>query len=132
MVTQRFDAELAKAGVKATQFTILTAAKLAGAVTVTELAELVVLEQSSLSRNLAVMVRQGWLELHPPTGAGADRRVRVVRLTAKGLRTLTRAWPHWLAAQAAIERHFSSQGLQHGLGFLDQMTSSVRGRGRGR
>ena len=101
-VTQLFDVYFDRIGLKATQYTVLAvlAHRQAQArpSTVTELATGLVLEQSSLSRNLAVLERLGYVRLVP----GSDRRQRVVTLTRAGRRVVARGYPLWQQAQAAI------------------------------
>src|SRR4051794_19641458 len=83
VVTQLFDDHFEAVGLKATQFTALAALAWydAKSPTVGELAETLVLEQSSLSRNLAVLERLGLIRLDPGLN---DRRERLVILTRSG------------------------------------------------
>ena len=99
-VTQVFDAHFEQIGLKTTQFTVLAALSYEseGRPTVTHLARVLVLEQSSLSRNLAVLERQGLLVLEP----GEDKRERIVILTRAGRTLLARGYPVWKQAQAAV------------------------------
>ena len=99
-VTQVFDAYFEPIGLKATQFTVLAALSCEneGRPTVTHLAAALVLEQSSLSRNLAVLERQGLLVLE----AGDDKRERIVQLTRAGRALLGCGYPLWKQAQAEV------------------------------
>ena len=99
-VTQVFDDYLEEAGLKATQLTILAILSYTKdqPQTVTVLAESLVLEQSSLSRNLAVLEKKGYVKLQP----GSDRRERIVTLTVGGRTALARGFPAWRKAQAAV------------------------------
>lgn len=99
-VTQVFDAYFEPLGVKATQFTVVAALSYEskGRPTVTHLARVLVLEPSSLSRNLAVLERQGLLVLAP----GEDKRERIVQLTRAGRALLARGYPLWKQAQAEV------------------------------
>ena len=99
-VTQVFDAYFEPIGLKATQFTVLAALSYEneGRPSVTHLAAALVLEQSSLSRNLAVLERHGLLVLE----AGDDKRERIVQLTRAGRALLGRGYPLWKQAQAEV------------------------------
>lgn len=106
-VTQLFDAYFDEVGLKATQFTVLAALAHADDTppTIGVLAETLVLEQSSLSRNLGVLERLGLIKLVPGFD---DRRERIVSLTRAGRVALTRGFPIWRKAQAAITNALSS------------------------
>src|SRR5688500_681941 len=75
-VTLVFDSFFDEIGLKATQFTVLAVLSHGGdnPPTVTALADSLVLEQSSLSRNLAVLERLGHVKLAPGPD---DRRERI-------------------------------------------------------
>ncbi|MBX3191703.1 MAG: winged helix-turn-helix transcriptional regulator [Labilithrix sp.] len=122
-VTQVFDAYFEDVGLKATQFTVLAALAYEqdNDPTVSDLASAIVLEQSSLSRNLAVLERKGWLRLVP----GADRRERIVRLTPAGRKALARGLPAWKAAQKAIGETLEERELERQLRSLRRMTQGA-------
>jgi len=98
-VTAHYDRTLAPAGLKSTQFTVLNAIHLMTVPTVSRLSEALVMDRTTLTRNLDVVIRNGWVA----RGVGReDRRERIVRLTAKGRRVLANALPYWRRAQAAV------------------------------
>lgn len=123
-VTQVFDAFFDEIGLKATQFTVLAvlAHSEDAAPTVTSLAEALVLEQSSLSRNLAVLERLGHLKLAPGPD---DRRERIVALTRSGRAMLAKGYPVWKRAQAAIAAELDGD-LEGHLRALRKMTRSAK------
>lgn len=127
-VTQLYDAYFDELGIKATQFTLLAVVAHAAddPPTVTELAQSLLLEQSSLSRNLAVLDRLGHVKLVP---RASDRRERVVTLTASGRRLLARGYPRWKEAQACVTESLGADLSAH-LGAVRRLTKaalSVRG-----
>ena len=97
-VTQLYDEILQPSGLLATQFTLLVAIALAGSVTITHLAEELVMDRTTLTRNLKPLERQGLIEIAP----GQDQRTRVVTLTASGREALVKAIPLWEQAQASV------------------------------
>ena len=123
-VTQVFDAYFDEIGLKATQYTVLAVLAHAGDAppTVTALAESLVLEQSSLSRNLAVLERLGHVKLAP---GPADRRERIVTLTRTGRAMLAKGYPVWKRAQAAIAQELDGD-LEGHLKALRRMTRSAK------
>jgi DNA-binding MarR family transcriptional regulator len=99
-LSSMYDAHLAETGLRGTQFSLLVAIALAGEPPVTMLAKRLGLDRTTMTRNLAPLVRDRLIE---DAGAG-DRRVHSVKLTAKGRRVLERALPLWDAAQAEVSR----------------------------
>lgn len=125
VVTQLFDGYFDEVGLKATQFTALAALAWHKdkAPTVGELAETLVLEQSSLSRNLAVLEREGLIRLLP---GEEDRRERMVVLTRSGRTALARGFPVWRKAQAAIAVAFAEGDLEGQLQSLRRLTEAAQ------
>ena len=99
-LTQFLDERLAPAGVGAAQFSLMCLIASAPDDTIGALAERAGLDQSTLSRNVDLMVRAGLAEM---VTAETDRRRRAVWLTEGGVRALEQAMPHWEAAQAVID-----------------------------
>lgn len=98
LVGRRYDAHLAAVGLKTTQYSLLSALERVGAMRSVDLARLLALDASTLTRNLEPLVEAGWVESAP----GADRRTRVLRLTRKGAAQRQRARAHWQAAQREL------------------------------
>lgn len=95
-VTQHFDKALVPSGLRITQFTVLSAiAKAEGPLPLTQLAEQLVMDRTTLSRNLQPLKASGYLR-HV---SGGDRRIRAVLLTEAGEAALRKALPLWAQAQ---------------------------------
>lgn len=103
VVTQLYDAGLSPTGLRSTQFAILVATARSQPVSVGTLAELTLMDQTTMTRNLRLMVRDGLIAV-PARGA---KREKLVRLTPAGERALAKAVPVWRAVQ---ERFLSSFG----------------------
>ena len=125
VVTQVFDSYFEELGIKSTQYTVLAALayESEGKPTVTHLAQALVLEQSSLSRNLAVLERQGLIRL---TAGEDDKRERIVMLTRAGRAALARGYPAWKAAQAAIAEALDPKELENQLRALRRLTKTAQ------
>jgi DNA-binding MarR family transcriptional regulator len=96
-LTRAFDRQLRPYGIRATQFSILTNLLLRGPLTIGELAECLGLDRTTLTRNLALIEAEGWVEIRP----GADARSRVVAATQAARSAVTAALPAWRTAQRA-------------------------------
>ena len=97
-VTQLYDEMLRPAGLRVTQFSLLVAVRMAGPVGVTRLAEITVMDRTTLTRNLELLQKQGLIEV----AAGADRRSRIVTITAQGKAAIAEALPFWKKAQLHV------------------------------
>ncbi|QHI97138.1 MarR family transcriptional regulator [Xylophilus rhododendri] len=97
-VGQHFDAEVAQSGLKTTQYSLLTTIESHAAIRSVDLAALLHMTASTLSRNLHVLVDAGWVEL----GDGPDARSRLVRITEAGKAQRRAARVHWRRAQQSL------------------------------
>lgn len=106
-LTDAYDGALKPLGLKVTQFSLLrTVARMEGP-SLTALAEEMALERSTLGRNVAVLERQGLVQLF----GGFDLRERTVSLTPRAAKLLERAIPLWDKAQKRVERSLGTQGV---------------------
>ena len=121
-VTQLFDEKLKPSGLLATQFTILVAISVAGNGTMNNLAKGLVMDRTTLTRNLKPLEKQGLIVIQP----GEDQRVRVVSLTDEGRAALAKALPLWDEAQAYVVEGLGQQGWKALLSGLSDTTSLVR------
>jgi DNA-binding MarR family transcriptional regulator len=95
VVARRYDEQLARVGVKGTQFSLLSYLVAAGPAMPSRVAADMGLDNSTLTRNLAVLADLGWVQV----GAGPDARSRRVAITDAGRAKRAEALPHWKAAQ---------------------------------
>ena len=97
-LTRIYDAHLAAQAIKVTQYSLLANAA-RGERTLSEFAIELEMDRSTLSRNLAPLAAQGWVEI----SVGADPRSRSISVTAAGRRKLKAALPLWRRAQCELE-----------------------------
>ena len=95
-VSQHYDKILAPTGLRGTQFTILTVLCIHNKVTVTDLANYLVMDRTTLTRNLKPLQTEGYLVISPGL---QDRRSRQITLSSKGKKTQKLALPFWQKAQ---------------------------------
>ncbi len=101
-VTQLFDQVLAPAGLRSTQLVILITCELLGPSSIARLARELVMDRSTLTRNLKPLLALGLLKLSKPE-AGKHKSVE---LTAQGRVALLRALPFWQQAQTHLVDQF--------------------------
>ena len=97
-ITQLFDEVLQPTGLRSTQFPLLVVVARLREAPVTQLAEELVMDRTTLARNLKPLESQGLLTIE----AGTDRRRHLVRLTERGHQALARALPYWEQAQHQV------------------------------
>lgn len=104
-VTQFYDQRLAATGLTTPQFSILARLRRRGPSTIHELAEDLVMDRTTLGRNLRPLERDGLLAI----GADpADRRRRALTVTPEGEARLAQAAPLWAAAQRDFADRFGA------------------------
>ncbi|MBI5249939.1 MAG: winged helix-turn-helix transcriptional regulator [Desulfomonile tiedjei] len=97
-VTSYYDAALKPCGLKVTQMTLLTAIRVLEPITIKRLAKAIVMDRTTLSRNVSLLNKKGMIDIEP----GDDLRTRRLALTEKGHTALVAAFPLWQKAQVEI------------------------------
>ena len=105
-VSQFYDQLLAPSGLRATQFAILSRLQRGGPMTINELAAKLVMDRTTLGRNLLPLEREGLVEIGP---GATDRRRREVRLSAAGAARLGAARRGWVQAQKRFDAVFGPE-----------------------
>ena len=93
-----YDAEMAKCGLKTTQYSLLSHVLKLGPIRPGDLAVAMKMDASTLTRNLRPLVDAGWVTLE----TGTDARSRLVHITDTGRDKRAEAQRHWKAAQLAL------------------------------
>ena len=99
LLSQRYDAALAPAGLNVNQYSILRRAERTPHA-VGSLAVDLGMDRTTLSRDLRPLVDAGWLRV---AAAKDDARRKRIVVTAAGRRAIARARPLWRQAQAEVE-----------------------------
>jgi len=121
-ITQIYDRFMKDAGLAPTQFSLLVALGQAGQISISRLAQILLMDRTTLSRNLRPLEREELVRVVP----GPDRRTRALTLTPQGRDRLAKALPLWEQAQAHMARRLGTerwQGLQE---TLDSTVAQLR------
>ena len=118
-VTQLYDEVLAPSGLRGTQFSVLAVISAAGPATMTDLADTLVMDRTTLTRNLKPLLGRGLVE----RGEGEDRRQRPIAITAAGREALDQALPLWEKAQARIA---GGLGAARWKGMVEDLNTAIR------
>jgi DNA-binding MarR family transcriptional regulator len=99
-VTQFYDQFLAPTGLRATQFSILAKLKRLGPMPINGLAEKMVMDRTTLGRNVLPLEREGLIAIKK---GRTDRRSKELHLTDAGAERLRVAVKAWTEAQRRFE-----------------------------
>ena len=108
-VTAHYDAQLRPAGLRATQLNLLMAIESEAATTITDLAEILAMDRTTLTRNLKLLRDRGLVEK------------KRIALTARGRRSAAAALPVWESAQQQFVR---SLGRRRWAALLDELLAA--------
>jgi len=117
-VTQLFDEALKPAGLFATQFTLLAAISSQDSATITELSKTLIMDRTTLTRNLAPLQKKGWVEVTP----GADKRTRTLSLTRPGKKVLNQAMAYWKKMQNHTVKTLGKENWEN---LLNQLAFTI-------
>lgn len=125
-VTAVYDRELAAAGLRVTQYSMLgLIQREAGGdgMPLTALADRLDMDRTTLTRNLKPLMAQGWAEL---VASDSDARVRLARVTDAGAAAWQAARPHWKRAQLEVNRTLGDATINGLHQWLDAVTPLFR------
>ena len=115
-----YDDALRPIGLRNTQFTVLAAIQDRKEIAIGELADLLAVDATTLTRNLDLMAKKGWVSNAP----AEDGRMRRATLTEAGDAVLSEAWPLWKAAQDRVAVTLESTTLAPLFGQLDRIEAA--------
>ena len=115
-VSQHYDQIIGTAGLKTTQYSLLSTLARLGSVRPGELARFMEMDASTLTRNLQPLVLAGWLVV----GAGQDSRSRLVTLTAAGQAKRAQAQRAWKQAQLSLNGRLGVQQVTELHALIDE------------
>jgi DNA-binding MarR family transcriptional regulator len=115
-VSQHFDHVVGAAGLKTTQYSLLSNVMRLEPVRPGDLAAAMDMDASTLTRNLQPLIKQGWLAIGP----GADGRSRLVTLTDAGRDKRLEAQREWKRAQLAFNEHVGAERVVRLHALIDE------------
>lgn len=119
-VTQFYDQLFAPVGLRATQYAILSRLKRDGPMTINALAALLVMDRTTLGRNILPLQRDGLIEV---IASPADRRRRELRLTTAGIDKFRQASRRWTVAQQRFDEVFGGDRAAALRGLLREVVA---------
>lgn len=125
-VDQLYDAELSAAGLRTSQYSLLSHVLRLGPIGPGDLARAMKMQASTLSRNLRPLLQAGWLVLGP----GPDARSRRVQVTPEGVARHALAHQHWRRAQQQLNAMLGDERVAGLHALLDDCLATLPPAGR--
>jgi DNA-binding MarR family transcriptional regulator len=119
VVSRLYDSFLKPSGIRATQYTVLSIIAARGPVSVNQLATMLVMDRTTLARDLKPLEREGFIKVSIDS---ADNRVRLAAITEKGRATLELAQPLWQQAQQHMAKALGEERL---LSLINELREAV-------
>ena len=119
--TRMYDEALRPVDLRLSQFSLLAALTRSDEARVRDLADSLVLEDSTLTRNLKPLVERGLLTVRP----GTDRREKLVSLTTAGRTLLAKAAPLWRATQTQLHERLPGATWDTAFRVLPKITAAA-------
>ncbi len=107
VLTRIYDAELRPFGLKASQLNLMVLVAKAGPIRRIEIGKRLHLDPSTLTRNLKIMLTNGWIQ---EVADGEDGRGHPVQITVQGRDLLNQIGPSWRKAQTRTEKFLGEDG----------------------
>lgn len=121
MVTRHYDKYMSVAGLKNTQYALLSHIVNLGPIRPSDLARRMQMDASTLTRNLQPMAAQGWLTV----GAGNNARNRLVEASSTGLAIRIEGQRAWKEAQLALNQRLGTERVAALHDLLDSCIESL-------
>ena len=111
VITRMFDEKLRPHGLRSTQFSVLAALSLKGETPLGELAEVLGLERTTLSRSASVLEQNSWIA----SVQSSDGRERRLKITRSGRAKLEGALSDWQEVQAKVGEWLAKGNLENSI-----------------
>jgi DNA-binding MarR family transcriptional regulator len=121
-ITQLYDKMLEPSGIPITQFSLLVEISISKSPTITKLANEMIVDRTTLTRNLGILERQGLVDI---IELDNDKRIKNIIITNKGKEVLSKALPLWEKAQLNVIEGFgkvNSKDMLSGLSKIIKLT----------
>jgi len=120
-VTRVYDKALRGTNLRVTQFFILSLLRRTGEVRQGDLGEMASLDETTLTRSLRPLEKNGWVVIR----AGTDRRERLVTITDAGRAKVEQVRPAWLKAQEQMRNALPEDAWESLFSGLPRVTRAA-------
>lgn len=121
-LTSFYDEQLRELGITTPQFTILMMIEELGESRITPLADELVVDRTTLTRNLDRLKEEGLVQSRP---GKEDARTTVISLTDEGAEILERAYPKWKEVQKEVVDGLGEETFMQLIDILNRVPDVV-------
>ena len=122
-ITQAYDAALKDTGLRITQYSILANLDRLKSLSITDLADVLVMDRTTLTRNLRPLQRDGLVQL----SEGRDNRSKALNITDRGRQVLQAAKPIWRKTERSLRRQVGDEDIARLRQLLERIAQSGPG-----
>lgn len=105
-ITQFYDKMLEPSGLAITQFSLLVGLSIAEYATITNMANEMIIDRTTLTRNLSILQNHRLVKIMVSAN---DKREKNIIITSKGKELLAKAFPLWEKAQSTVIEKFGKE-----------------------
>lgn len=118
ILTRQYDHHLKPSGLRITQYSMLANIVRNPGITVSDLANLLAMDQTTVSRNLRVLEKSGYIRIAPEV---TDHRIKRITITGRGMSKMDEAGPLWEKAQLEVSRILGGESIEGLLGIFKRI-----------
>ena len=121
-VTQVYEKKMQPTGIKVTQYYMLVNIARHKEISISELGEVMLLDQTTITRNVNILKKNGYVNI---TKDKNDSRTKSIWITDIGLVKLKEAAPIWLQIQEKVENGMGKEKYKDLLETLKSLQESI-------
>ena len=121
-VSRIYAEEMRPTGIKRSQFSILAYLQILGVIQLTELADLMIMDRTTLSRNLKPLEKKGLVFINKSPN---DARARQLSLSKEGKAKFRESMKYWTRAQKKVLKMFGKKNWQELESTLHRLRKQV-------
>lgn len=122
VTTQYFDQVFQAVGLTAPQFSLLADIASRENVAVSELAEALLMDQTTVTRNIEILRKKGYVDVRTDDN---DSRRKCISISDVGIKKLHEAIPVWNEVQSPIEKEIGAEKFEEFLKTLAQIQNFI-------
>ncbi|WP_338452822.1 MarR family winged helix-turn-helix transcriptional regulator [Niallia oryzisoli] len=122
IITQVYEKKMTPTGLKVTQYYMLVNIARHKKISISQLGDIMLLDQSTITRNVNILKKSGYVNIIRNIN---DSRAKLVSITEIGLAKLEEATPVWLQIQEKVENDIGKEKYKDLMETLKMIQESI-------